>query len=313
MHANPSQTYDIPILNETTYDTLLSSWTRPGGCNDIITSCQASLSHSPLLSHSPCESIYANCEAPVAAALSHSGRAYYDIAHSTFDPFPPPHLYGYLTNSHVLSALGSPVNYTDVSSVVNTAFERTFDWYRGGYLEDIAYLLDRNVSVHLVYGDRDTACNWMGGEAISLAIPWSRQPEFAAQAGYVALLTDHDEMKGMTRQLGRFSFSRVFQAGHEVPAYQPQISYEVFMRAVTGRDIATGGVQVDEDYVTVGVEDTRPWRERAPEMPEERCNVLKRGSCNDTVWEAFMNGMAVVGDWWVIGVEKGDREPREDL
>ncbi|KAK0617470.1 Alpha/Beta hydrolase protein [Immersiella caudata] len=136
-------TYGTPVLDKTTYDTLLST----------------PLSHGPLLSHFPCESIFATYEAPIANALSSSGRAYYDIAHSTFDPFPPPHLYGYLTNSHVLSTLGSPVNYTGVSNAVNTAFERTFDWYRGGYLEDIAYLLGRNVSVHLIYGDRDTACN----------------------------------------------------------------------------------------------------------------------------------------------------------
>jgi hypothetical protein len=112
---------------------------------------------------SACQSSFPSCEAPIAAALDASGRAYYDIAHPTFDPFPPPQMYGFLTSSSVLAALGVPVNYTAFSRAVNTAFETSSDWYRGGFLEHIAHLLRANVSVHLVYGDRDAACNWMGG------------------------------------------------------------------------------------------------------------------------------------------------------
>ena len=47
----------------------------------------------------------------------------------------------------------------------------------------VAALLDGGVKVHMVYGDRDFACNWMGGEAASLRVPYSHHSEFAA-AGY---------------------------------------------------------------------------------------------------------------------------------
>ncbi|KAK0748995.1 Alpha/Beta hydrolase protein [Schizothecium vesticola] len=315
LHYLYNNTYDIQILNATTYTTLLDDWTRPGGCNDLIRACQASLSPSPSPkiqnTTSACQSVYPSCEAPIAAALAASGRAYYDIAHSTFDPFPPPQMYGFLTSSSVLAALGVPVNYTAVSRAVNTAFETSSDWYRGGFLEHIAHLLRANVSVHLVYGDRDAACNWMGGEAASLAVPWARREEFAARAGYVPLRTAEGKVRGMTRQVGGFSYSRVFQAGHEVPRYQPEVAYEVFMRAMTGRDVATGRIEVDEGLVTVGVNDTRGWREAPPEMPEERCYVLKRGTCTDEVWKTVMNGTALVRDWWVVGVEHGRQ--RQDL
>jgi len=204
-----------------------------------------------------------------------------------------------------------PVNHTAFSRAVSDAFETSLDWYRGGFLEHIAHLLRANVSVHLVYGDRDAACNWMGGEAASLAVPWARREEFAARAGYVPLRSAEGKIRGMTRQVGGFSYSRVFQAGHEVPRYQPEAAYEVFMRAMTGRDVATGRVKVDEGLVTVGVNDTRGWREAPPEIPREKCYVLKRGTCTDKVWKTVMNGTALVRDWWVVGVEHGRQ--RQDL
>lgn len=61
-----------------------------------------------------------------------------------------------------------------------------------------------------MYGDRDYPCNWVGGEAASLAVPYSKAEDFAA-AGYTPLVTP-EGVQGMTRQFGNFSFTRVFQA-----------------------------------------------------------------------------------------------------
>src|SRR4051794_32204524 len=95
----------------------------------------------------------------------------------------------------------------------------------------------------------------MGGENVSLAVPYSNAAAFA-RTGYAPLVT-LDGISGMTRQLGNFSFTRVFQAGHEVPAYQPVAAYEIFMRATFNRDIATGLLGVTDDLATVGPGDTR--------------------------------------------------------
>ena len=130
-------------------------------------------------------------------------------------------MYGYLTQESVLSALGVPVNYSEHSGAVAAVFDGTFDMIHGGFLSAIADLLDAGgVKVHLVYGDRDYACNWVGGEAASLAVPWSRASAFAEDSGYAALLTPTNDgegsaFSGLTRQLGNFSFTRVFQVGHD--------------------------------------------------------------------------------------------------
>ena len=57
---------------------------------------------------------------------------------------------------------------------------------------------------------------------------------------------------GQVKQAGRFSHVRVYEAGHEVPFYQPVISLAIFERAIDGKDIATGKKTVRSGYKTVG-------------------------------------------------------------
>lgn len=54
----------------------------------------------------------------------------------------------------------------------------------------------------------------IGGEAVSLAIEYENKDNFAA-AGYTEILTNSDYVGGFVRQYGGFSFSRVFEAGHQ--------------------------------------------------------------------------------------------------
>ncbi|RMJ22955.1 Carboxypeptidase S1 [Aspergillus sp. HF37] len=49
---------------------------------------------------------------------------------------------------------------------------------------------------------------------------------------------------GETRQVGNLSFTRVYQAGHEVPFYQPVPALQLFNRTLFGWDAATGSVRI---------------------------------------------------------------------
>jgi hypothetical protein len=62
---------------------------------------------------------------------------------------------GYLAQRSVQAALGVPLNYSDVIEGVNQVFTKTGDMHRGGFAEDLGYLLDSGVKVAMVYGDRD--------------------------------------------------------------------------------------------------------------------------------------------------------------
>lgn len=101
----------------------------------------------------------------------------------------------------------------------------TGDFVRGDFLPAIGYLLDSGVKVHTMYGDRDFACNWIGGERAVLAVEYANKDGFA-EAGYTPILYGAEdgagefEIGGQVRQFGNFSFSRVYQAGHEGLCFQ---------------------------------------------------------------------------------------------
>jgi len=63
-----------------------------------------------------------------------------------------------------------------------------------------------------------------GGEDLSLALNYTSKAAFAS-AGYADIKVNSSEVVGKVRQHGVFSFSRVFQAGHEsmflTPPFHP--------------------------------------------------------------------------------------------
>jgi carboxypeptidase C (cathepsin A) len=315
-----NNTYDIPIYNESTYEPLITNYTRPGGCRDKITLCQTALreqdpdffipnlydaqqssTDEKLNVTEVCEKANEDCIKPILGTWWSQDAGWFDIAHPSADPFPAPYMLGYLTEADTLRALGVPVNHTASSSTVAAVFQSTWDIARGGFLDAIGYLLSRGVKVHMMYGDRDYACNWAGGEKASLAVPWPRQKEFA-EAGYAPLVTGGG-IAGLTRQVGNYSFTRVFQAGHEVPSYQPEAAYEIFRRATFGLDIPTGLEGVTDNFVTEGPTNVWHVKNVPPEKPEPRCYILKPMTCLPEVWERVLAGNVTVKDYYVVEEE----------
>lgn len=96
----------------------------------------------------------------------------------------------------------------------------------------------------------DYICNWFGGEAVSLAANFSGAEQFRA-AGYTPMVVDGVQY-GETREYGNFSFTRIYEAGHEVPYYQPLASLALFNRTINMFDIATGETKITPDYATNG-------------------------------------------------------------
>lgn len=111
-------------------------------------------------------------------------------------------------------------------------------------------VLNNSVRVALIYGDADYICNWFGGEAVSLALSYTNSAEFRA-AGYQPMIVNGAEY-GQVRQYGNFSFTRVYEAGHEVPFYQPEASLALFRRVLGDVDLATGEVILTDTYVSNG-------------------------------------------------------------
>lgn len=89
-----------------------------------------------------------------------------------------------------------------------------------------------------------------GGEAVSLALNFTHSTEFRA-AGYEPFMVNRQEY-GEVRQFGNFSFLRMYEAGHEVPYYQPVAALEMFRRTLDNLKLADGTPENIANYSTHG-------------------------------------------------------------
>ncbi|KAL9575880.1 MAG: hypothetical protein Q9212_007605, partial [Teloschistes hypoglaucus] len=137
----------------------------------------------------------------------------------------------------------------------------------------------------------------------SLQIPYSQQPAYTS-AGYAPIVTNSTYTGGLVRQHGNLSFARVFQAGHEVPSYQPETAYRIFTRAIFGMDIATGAINVNsnQSYSTQGPSDSSGTKQQPPENPYgHQCYVLALGAtCSDAEIAMVEDGSAVVKNYILV-------------
>ena len=248
-----NNTYGISAISLTQQLNSADAYLGADGCQQLATSCrdlQTELDSSDMgdvkAVDNVCAEAQAYCEANIIGPYTLSGRSVYDISQNTLDPFPDPRYLEYLNTQALQQAIGVPVNYTQDSNAVFGAFNSTGDYARGGQIDDLVDLLRAGVRVALIYGDRDYICNWLGGEAVSFAIAGATQPQYAPwySAGYAPIVSNNSYVGGVVREFGNLSFSRVYDAGHLVPAYQPETAFTIFTRIIQGAEIGFGN-QVD--------------------------------------------------------------------
>lgn len=248
-----NNTYGIKSINDTVYNFMKMAYYVPDGCRDQIQDCKASLAADPSSddTYLYCSQATDLCRSLVEEPYySYSGRGVYDIRHPYDDPTPADYFVEFLNLASTQEALGVNINYTRASSPsVGAGFQSTGDFVYP-LIDDLEEVLSYGVRVALIYGDADYICNWFGGEAISLAVNFTHAEDFRA-AGYVPFLVDGTEY-GETREYGNFSFTRIYESGHEVPYYQPEASLAIFKRVLQGLVIPDGKGVVTEGYRTNG-------------------------------------------------------------
>jgi carboxypeptidase C (cathepsin A) len=280
-----NNTYGFEAISEDAYKESLNNFAKPGGCRDLITQCRAS---GDLLDpeevginqdvNDLCTAATYYCALHVLGAYTATGRSPFDMAAFSPNPSPPSYTTGFANRAWVQQALGARVNFTENSYVSQAILQG--DPSRRAGLKEISYLLSRGIRVALIYGDRDYRCPWISGEALSLAANWTGAEAYS-KAGYEEIRVNSSYVGGVVKQHGLLSFTRVFQAGHDVSWYQPETSFRIFDRAVFGRDIPTGGRDLDtrrhrgsaksSKYSTKGPSSAYGWRHELPESPEAQC------------------------------------------
>ncbi|KAJ3535744.1 hypothetical protein NM208_g7015 [Fusarium decemcellulare] len=306
-----NNTYGIQIFNEETYENLMAAITAPDvGCYALIDNCRALVAEGDPERYGTNETVNKACLAAMqvcfldiqGAYLALSDRSPFDVTHSNLTVYPWHYMDNFLNQAWVQRDLGVPLNFTYDWGAINKVFLYETGDPVIGSLTTLEKVLDGGVNVAMIYGDRDYRCPWYSGENVSLTLDFPASEEFRS-AGYEYIVTNSSYNGGFVREYGNLSFSRVFESGHGISAYQPETMYRIFERAMFGRDIATGKANLaqDTDYSTTGPKNVGGVKNRVEEAPDNKCFVrLALASCTDEQLQALADGTAVVKDWVVV-------------
>ena len=315
LYAN-NNTYGIQALSLTNQQAAASSFLSANGCQQSIGTfrdavmAQDSQNDGNVASVDQiCANAQNICNNEVFGPYYSSGRNIYDITQIMPDPFPSSLYLEYLNNADVQAAIGVPVNYTQTNTAVANAFLHTGDYERGDHIGEMAYLLSLGVRVGLVYGDRDYSCNWFGGEAVSFSIAAQAAgylPFYSA--GYADIVVNTSYVGGVVRQYGNLSFSRIYGAGHLIPAYQPETAFTVFTRIIMGNDISLGASADLSTYTSNGTANATE-TSKVPNTLEPTCWVRNlQNTCTDDQKAMLQQGRGVVINGVLYG-EASDWNP----
>ncbi len=244
--VSPGNTYDLSFYNTSIQQKLYDNLYGKGNCVDRLQTCEK------YGDDNQCATADSFCISNVQSFLdNYANRDEHDVRMLMPDPFPYPFYIEYLNRADVQAATGAFTNFTISSAVVSDAFSLTGDDGREvGAIQALRDLLHHDISVALYAGDADYDCNWLGVQKIAdiINVPgWQ-------EAGFADLVTSDGQFHAQVKQVRKFSFTRFFEAGHEVPFYQPLASLELFERVIGARDIATGRIDTSKDryYRTQG-------------------------------------------------------------
>ncbi|KAM0202235.1 hypothetical protein ACHAPA_000101 [Fusarium lateritium] len=296
-------TYGYEAMSSGDAQFYLDKFSAEGGCRELLAKCATDASLGDPEGEGDQEAVNDVCSEAlnncleIQNAYTSAGRGVYDLAAPSADPFPPMTFMEYLNQDSVRDAIGTPINYTMSNYNVSIEFQDTGDQARGGNIQRLAALLNQGVRIALIYGDRDYICNWLGGEAVSHSLATEAGGEYTSrfpEAGYAPIIVNDSYIGGVVRQFGNLSFSRVYQAGHAVPAYQPETAFQIFARVILGTSVSTGKDIDITTYNTTG-DVNATHTDDLPDELDPTCYVRNfAGSCDEDARKLAIDGKGVV-------------------
>jgi len=126
----------------------------------------------------------------------------------------------YLDRPEVRTALGvGSRTWESCNRGVAMEFELAGDWMQA-FQTMLPDQLESGIRVLIYAGDQDYICNWLGNQAWTQALPWSKQGVFNSTTPVNWMV--NEQAAGTIQTAGGFTFLRVFDAGHMVPRDQPE-------------------------------------------------------------------------------------------
>lgn len=198
-------------------------------CTALIEQCN---SGDSLIDTFACQSAFLICNVGLTSPYQMTGLNPYDIRIQCehrplcydFD-----HIEAWLNHESTKKGLNVDEKHSHSWSSCNFGINMKFhtDWMKdfSGYVAD---LLHAGVPTLVYAGDVDFICNYLGNRAWTLALPWKGSADFAAA-------DEHDwQGQGLARTAQGLTFLQVYDAGHMVPADQPEVALDMIANFLSG-------------------------------------------------------------------------------
>ncbi|KAK4194659.1 Alpha/Beta hydrolase protein [Triangularia verruculosa] len=295
-----NNSFNLPLLTTEQASPIMEAFKTRGGCSDLLAVCRSDnptgLTKDDQIQ--VCQQAASCMDSLTFPYQKYTSRSLHDISNPSFDPLPNQTYLTYLNSLAFLSALGSPINFTDLPPA--------YPPLSPDPIPALTSLLSQGVRIAMISGDRDYLCNWYSTQstALRLASSLPSYSPFLNAAGYAQIYSNTTYIGGAVRQFANLSFSRVYDAGH-FPSYsQAETLFEVFARVVLGdRSLSTGEeVELGGTFATEGdPEATHTAELLATNVPNPRCYIRKAAeTCDDESTRAVLRGEGVVinGVWY---------------
>ncbi|KAJ7725953.1 serine carboxypeptidase [Mycena metata] len=200
--------YQVPLVSADVIAQANTSWITPTtGCRDQIIACNNGGSDAV------CAAAQEYCNDNILSPLA-GNYDVYDVRSGAVDPYPPD-LTTYL--GEIGTQIGADVVWAKANHVVNGNFALTGDWMRT-CIPELDFVINSGVRVTIYDGDADYIVNYYGVESMIAALNNKWSAEFNKQQ--FAPWTVGGRLAGQFKAAGGFSYVRIYEAGHEVPAYK---------------------------------------------------------------------------------------------
>ncbi|CAA7262537.1 unnamed protein product [Cyclocybe aegerita] len=206
-----------------------TSFFGPGGCREQEEACYAAGTgpESDQICRDADDFCIDNVFSP--AVGDHDANDLRQSGNST-TPFPPNFYVTFLNLNSTRQKIGAEVaRFRACANAPFNLFVRTGDDART-LLPPLAALANSGMKILIWAGDADINCNWLGGHASVLAMNWYGKKRLARTP--FRNMTINGTPVAAIQNVDNFAFARVYQAGHEVPAFQPQASFEIFKQVI---------------------------------------------------------------------------------
>ncbi|CAE6459574.1 unnamed protein product [Rhizoctonia solani] len=230
-----SNPYQTPLVNDSVITSANNTlYAEPNGCLSRIERCNNGGSNTD------CSLAQVICNGQVLEALS-GDYDVYDVRVKNPNPYPynPTAL---LRNTTFMAQIGALSTWQAVSYEVYYNFAGNGDWMRSSS-PDLEKVINAGVRTLILAGDADYICNYMGVEATVNALQTKFTSEYQQQSWTNWTISGYPA--GIYKNAGTFSYLRVYEAGHEVPAYGTdglevgQAALEYFVQTMQGKPISS--------------------------------------------------------------------------